>query len=102
VGKITKIEAQKKNKNRVNIHVDGEYLGSLSLLTCAQSGIREGDELDREQWDAIQIRHESRQAFDRGLQFLGARMRSRRDMIDYLKRKDFPERAIDSALEKME
>ncbi|NLG37454.1 MAG: hypothetical protein GX549_05515 [Clostridiales bacterium] len=101
MGKITKIETQNKNKNRVSVFVDGEYRGSLSLITCAQTGLREGDELNDARWDEIERMHEARQAFDQGLRYLESRMRSHREMRDYLRRKGFSDEAADSAREKL-
>jgi regulatory protein len=101
VGKITKIEAQKKNKNRVSVFVDGEYRGSLSLITCAQTGLREGDELNDARWQEIERIHEAQQAFEQGLRYLDSRMRSHREMRDYLRRKGYSDEAADSAREKL-
>lgn len=44
--KVTKIELQKKNKNRVNVYLDGEYAFSCSTELIYTEKINMGDKLD--------------------------------------------------------
>ena len=44
--KITALTAQKRNPNRVNIYIDGEYAFSLARIVAAW--LRVGQELDEE------------------------------------------------------
>lgn len=45
-GKVTKIETQKKNKNRVNVYLDDEYTFSCSTEIIYTARINIGDRLD--------------------------------------------------------
>lgn len=44
--KVTKIELQKRNKNRVNVYLDGEYVFSCSAELIYTEKINMGDKLD--------------------------------------------------------
>ena len=39
-GTVSGLEIQKKNKERVNVYLDGEFAFGLSLLEAAQRGTR--------------------------------------------------------------
>ena len=43
---ISQIEIQKRNKQRVNLYVDGEFYSGLQLVSVARLGLREGAEVD--------------------------------------------------------
>jgi regulatory protein len=43
--KITKIEIQKNNKNRVNLFVDDNFFCGLSLETIVKNHIKENQEI---------------------------------------------------------
>ena len=47
--KITKIEIQKKNKNRVNLYLDEEFYCGLSLETIMKNHLKEGFEINENQ-----------------------------------------------------
>lgn len=53
MGKVTKIEEQKRNKQRVNIYVDGNYSFAVSAYAAKKNGIKEGDEIDEERMAEI-------------------------------------------------
>lgn len=50
---ISSIEVQKKNKNRVNIYVNGEYLLSCSAELVYTQGLKAGREIDIEKLNVI-------------------------------------------------
>ena len=47
--KITDIQPQKRNKSRVNVYVDGEYVLALELLTVMKLGLKIGTEVTETQ-----------------------------------------------------
>ena len=55
---ITKIEIQKKNKERVNLFLDGEYAFSLSIELVYKEGLNTNDEIDSEKLKIL-AEHES-------------------------------------------
>ena len=55
--KITAISAQQKDKNRVNIMVDGAYRCSLDIFQVGELGIKTGKEYSEE--ELIELEQES-------------------------------------------
>jgi len=52
VGVITALEAQKRNKERVNIYIDGQYAFSLTLMEAAR--LKKGQSLTEAEVAALQ------------------------------------------------
>lgn len=101
-GNITAVERQKKNKSRLSVFVDGEYLGSVEEIVWARSGLKAGNALDAARWEEMQSVGEARAAMDRALRHLASRARSRSEMEKFLSEKGFSQEAAKSAIEKLE
>lgn len=99
--KITSIKRQVKNKSRVSIFVDDEYFGSLDEKTFMESGLKSGDYLDQDKWEVYQEQGENQSAFNKGISYISKLMRSRKQVIDYLKKKGYEDPAIKYATDKM-
>lgn len=82
---ITAIEAQKRNRQRVNVSLDGEFAFSLDRLTAAW--LQPGRKLTAEEITRLQEQDELESAHTRALHFLSFRSRSGQEMRDYLTRK---------------
>ena len=82
---ITAIEAQKHNRQRVNISLDGEFAFSLDRLTAAW--LKPGRKLTMEEITRLQEQDDAESAYTRALHFLSFRSRSIQEMRDYLTRK---------------
>ena len=94
--KITAITGQKRNKERVNIHLDGEYAFSLSMFTAAY--LRTGQSLDEEKIAELQ----KEDAYERGksaaMHLITYRPRSEREVAQRLKQKKFEADTIERVL----
>lgn len=88
--KITSISAQVRNKNRVNISVDGKYRFSLDLFQFTELDIRVGN--DYEESEIISFEQESQfgKVYSRALEYSLVRPRSEREVKNYLYRKTRP------------
>ena len=53
MAKITKIEIQKRNKERVNIYIDDEYAFSTFIDIVYKEGLSKGQEVNKEKYDDI-------------------------------------------------
>ncbi len=82
---ITAIEAQKRNRQRVNVSLDGEFAFSLDRLTAAW--LKPGRKLTAEEINRLQEQDDAESAHTRALHFLSFRSRSAEEMRDYLTRK---------------
>ena len=92
VMKITSISVQVRDKNRVNVSVDGRYRFSLDVTQVAELGLRTGKEY--EEAELIQLEEESQfgKLYTRALEYCLMRPRSQREMQQYLYRKTRPRR----------
>ena len=53
MAKITKIEVQKKNKERVNLFLDEEYAFSLSMELVYKEGLKKNQEIDAKRLELL-------------------------------------------------
>ena len=71
---ITEITAQKRNRRRVNISLNGSYAFSLDRLTAAW--LRVGREMSDEEIEKLLLRDEAEVGFSQALNLLSRRSRS--------------------------
>lgn len=97
--KITAIEAQKRNSNRVNIHLDGEFAFGLERITAAW--LRVGQELDEKKIEQLQAEDTRERALQQALLFLSYRARSESEIRRNLQKHEIPEAVIEETLERL-
>jgi len=97
--KITAIVIQKKNPNRVNVHLDGEFAFGLARITAAW--LRVGQELDEKKVEQLQAEDSKERALQQALLFLSYRARSESEIRRNLKKHEIPETVIDETLERL-
>jgi regulatory protein len=85
--KITAVTAQQKDKNRVNIMVDGKYRFSLDIFQYADLGIRIGKDYTDEELTELETESQFGKAYARALEYCLMRPHSAKEMRDYLYRK---------------
>lgn len=84
-GTITALKAQKRNKERVNVYIDGRYAFSLSAIEAVR--LRRGQTLPEEEIERLLERDAFQRAYDRALRFLSYRPRSQAEVRRYLQDK---------------
>ena len=85
--KITAIEPQKRHKERLNIHLDGEYAFSLDRLTAIW--LQEGQTLSPEDITRLQQKDVLETAYRRALHLLSYRARSTQELERFLQDKGY-------------
>jgi regulatory protein len=100
--RITKIEPQKKNPTRRNIYLDGEFAVGVGAETLIRFGLRTGDEVGAEKLKVLEQTEELLSARNVALRFLGHRQRSKKEIRDKLREKEFGEEEILQALDALE
>ncbi|ALC80395.1 MULTISPECIES: recombination regulator RecX [Bacillus] len=85
---ITKISAQEKNKDRVNVFLDNKYAFSVELDVVAQFNLRKGKELDDLQIEEIRFADDVKKGFHKAIGYLSFRMRSEKEVRDFLAKKE--------------
>jgi len=102
MGKITKIEQQKKKKNRVNIYIDGEFALGLYKDTVIKYHLYENKEITPEEISSIKKFEEFSDAKEKVLNFISYRERSRKEIKDYLSNKGISQVIINKVLNDLE
>jgi regulatory protein len=97
--KITALEAQKKNPDRVNVHLDGEFAFALARITAAW--LKVGDLLSEEKIARLQSEDERERAMGQALLFLSYRARSEKEIRQNLKKHEYSEAAIEHTLTRL-
>jgi len=90
--KITDIKIQARDKNRVNVSVDGKYRFSLDVYQLADSGVRIGKEYEPEELVALEQESMFGKLYARALEYTLMRPHSAKEIRDYLYRKTRPTR----------
>jgi len=90
--KITAISAGKRDKNRVNISVDGKYRLSLDTYQLVELGIKVDREYNEAELVALEQESQFGKVYGRTLEYCLMRPRSAREVRDYLYRKTRPTR----------
>ena len=85
--KITDISLQVKDKNRVNISVDGKYRFSLDVFQVGELGLKLGKEYSDDELVALEIESQFGKLYARALEYSMVRPRSTKELRDYLWRK---------------
>jgi regulatory protein len=99
-GTITALEVQKRNKERVNVYLDGEYAFSLVMIEAAR--LRKGQTLSAEEIASLQARDAVEHNVDRAVRFLSYRPRSISEIRRNLAQKDVPDSVIDEVIMRLE
>jgi regulatory protein len=97
--KITALVAQKRNPNRVNVHLDGEFAFGLARIVAAW--LRVGQELNEEKIEQLQAEDARERAFQQAMLFLSYRARSESEIRQNLRKHEIPEPVIEQTLERL-
>ncbi len=85
--KITDISLQAKNKDRVNVSVDGTYAFSLDVYQVGELGVRVGREYEEEELADLLNESQFGKTYARALEYCLMRPHSSKEVKDYLWRK---------------
>jgi regulatory protein len=94
--KITAISVQKKNPNRVNIYLDGEFAFGVARITAAW--LKNGDELSDEKISRLLAEDTREWAYQQSLLFLSYRARSEKEIRQNLQKHEISEEVIEETL----
>ena len=97
--KITAISVQKKDPNRVNIYLDGEFAFGVARITAAW--LKSGDELSDEKIARLIAEDTREWAYQQALLYLSYRARSEKEIRQNLQKHEMPEDVIEETLERL-
>ena len=96
---ITALKAQKKNPNRINVYLDGDYAFGLARIVAAWLKI--GQVLSEEDIDRLKQQDTLEVAFQRGLLILSYRPRSIAEVRRKLSEQGFEPAVVDATIQRM-
>jgi regulatory protein len=97
--KITALKAQKRNSQRINVYLDGEF--SFGLSRFAAAWLQVGQELSPEKIQELQDVDAQEVAYQRALNFISYRPRAEAEVRKNLQKHDTPEDVITEVLERL-
>jgi regulatory protein len=98
-GKITELRFQRRNKDRVNVYLDGRFAFGLAAIEAAH--LKVGQELDDVDIARLQKQDEIERAYEWALNFLSYRPRSEVEVRRNLRRKNVEDQVIESVVERL-
>jgi regulatory protein len=99
MAKITGLKLQKRNKDRVNVYLDGEFAFGLSRIVAAW--LKTGQELSEEKIAELKAQDDVEIALQRALNFLSYRPRAEKEVRQNLKKHKYHEGVIDEIIERL-
>ncbi|MGB8956662.1 MAG: RecX family transcriptional regulator, partial [Tumebacillaceae bacterium] len=99
-GRLTALSVQKGNPDRLSLFIDDQFmLGVRRELVIKHGLVKKGMEVTREQLVALQQEEEVYKARDLAAKYLTARMRTRKQVSDYLAGKGYDEDVVAATVE---
>ena len=99
---ITKIERQKKHPSRCSIFIYGEFAFGISDKLLLLFSLHQGASLEQGEVDKILKAELEETAKQKAFRFLSIRPRSRKEIRDYLLRKEYSEEVAETVILKLE
>lgn len=98
--RITTLKLQKRNPNRVNVYLDGEYAFGLSRIVAAW--LRVGQVLNEQKISELQQQDTIEVALQKAIQFISYRPRTKFEIQKKLSELGYTEPAIITVMERLE
>ena len=97
--RITGLQVQKRNNQRLNIYLDGEYAFGLSRYVAAW--LQVGQELTEEKISALLADDAVEAAYQKSTKFIGYRMRTTSEVDQHLTKKGIEQQVIRQVIERL-
>jgi regulatory protein len=99
-GKITTLEVQKRNPDRVSVYLDGRFAFGLPAIVAAR--LARGQFLSNAEVAELQEEGAAEEAYNRALHFLSFRPRSRAEIEGYLEKRSVNAPQIEKIVARLE
>jgi regulatory protein len=100
MAQITALKYQKKNPDRVNVYLDGRFGFGLSAILAAT--LKPGQVLSDAEIELLKEQDGAEVAYNRALNYLSYRPRSRAEIVRHLERHGVPADRIEAATHRLE
>lgn len=101
MGIISKIEYQKKNKDRVSIFIDDEFAFGLHIDLVLRFSLAKGQELDEDFIKDVLTEEDKKKALSYCADVVSKTFKTEKELRDKLKQKEYTEDAINYAIDKL-
>ncbi len=98
---ITKIEAQKNNKDRYSIFIDDAFAFGIHVDVLVAHGLRKGMELTQDEIEGLVYDEATKKAVLAGIKHISYKQRTTKEVADKLKLLEYEESQVELALEKL-
>lgn len=98
---ITDVKPCKRNKDRVNLYLDGQFYGSISALVAAAKRLEEGKEVDEKELSGIIFESDKRNAFEYALGYISRYVCTEKKITQKLYDKGYGKVVVEYAVEKL-
>jgi regulatory protein len=99
--RITALQQQATDANRVNIFVDGRFYMGVFAVVVLKLGLKVEQELTSDLQQALKMEETRQKAVDGAMNYLSFRPRSREEIRRYLRKKETPPELIDDVLQRL-
>lgn len=99
--KITKLEVQKNDKNRVNLYVDDEFYSGIPAELVYLEHLKTGLEIDEKDLKKIIFENEKSKAMSRVTKYIGSSLKTQKQIKDYLRKKEYSNDTIEFVMSKL-
>ncbi len=99
--KITKLEVQKKNKNRVNLYLNEEFYCGLALEAVVKYNLKVGQEIEEQKLEFLQTDSEREIAQNKAISYISKYQKTEKELKDYLIKKGFDEEIVFEVIKKL-
>lgn len=93
-------DIKRAGREKFNVFVDGSFFCTLAAETILKSGIKTGDEINKDEIEKIQEENEKTVALDRSLKYL-ANMKTEKQVRDYLYSKGYTSKTVNYCMSKL-
>lgn len=98
---ITDVKPCKRDKDRVNLYLDGQFYGSISALVAAAKRLEEGKEVDEKELSSIIFESDKRNAFEYALGYISRYVCTEKKITQKLYDKGYGKVVVEYAVEKL-
>lgn len=88
---VTNLKSQVKDPERVSVYVDGNFWCGLTVSQIVELGVKKGMSLTESEANNIKKQSEMGKMLARAIDWLMRRPRSRKELSDYLRKKQYAE-----------
>ena len=99
MSKVTKIEVQRKNKERFNLYLDGVFEMGIDMDTLVKFNLKKNQLIDAKQMEDIQKYDHYRFGIHIALHYLSFKKRTEKEVRQQLVKSDINETAIDQIID---